>query len=279
MSLIVHHRALNLDSIWNLHGWQLAWDGNEVWDPAGTVADGFVNFNFPDTPDPRKLTFRFRSLSLPNGKPEWEPEDFNRQIVNPAATEIWTFTGTRRILYQDPNPPGIIFSTGDTLTFNVFTRDRFRGGSIYVWNPYGALSQKSFFAESSRDDVKGVSTFVVQLANWMTQGFHLKLIGPGADDKRVWETDASNRVWRPCDGKFLWLKERAMRRAEPAAGANLAETGSVGARHDAAAIHVAGRCDGESVVHDRSHFDAPAHGLSDAQSRHLRTVDLSPSRV
>jgi 1,4-alpha-glucan branching enzyme len=206
MSLVVHYQPLGPGLLWNLHAWQLAWNGNAVWDPAGTVAGIVVDFPFPDVPDPRKLNFKFRSLAVASGATTWEPDDFIRQIVDPAAIDIWTFPATRRILYREPNPAGMTFQAGDTLTFQVITQSRFRGGSLYTWNPYGPPSQASFFPESARDDAAGVSTFVVTLADWMTGGFHLKLVGPGPSDTRVWEPDASNRVWRPCDGNAVWLK-------------------------------------------------------------------------
>ena len=206
MGLLVHHQPLNPALPWNLHAWQLAWDGNNVWDPAGTLNGGLVDFEFPDVPDPRKLNFKYRSLAVDSGATTWESSDFSRQIVDPAAVEIWTFPSTRRILYRDPNPPGIIFRAGDVLTFNVITQSRFRGGSLYAWDPFDPSSPDSFTPESSRDDGTGVSRFVVTLAGWMTKGFHLKLVGPGPIDRRLWETDASNRVWRPRDGDTLWLK-------------------------------------------------------------------------
>ncbi|WP_227254579.1 alpha-amylase family glycosyl hydrolase [Frigoriglobus tundricola] len=206
MSLIVHYQPLEPGSLWYLHAWQLAWDGNKVWDPVGTVAGGRVDFPFPDVPDPRQLNFKFRSLAVSASATTWEPDDFVRQLVDPAATEIWTFPATRRILYREPNPAGVVFHAGDTLTFRAITQSRFRGGSLYAWNPYGPASQEGYFPESARDDAAGVSTFVVTLLDWMTNGFHLKLVGAGPSDTRLWEPDASNRVWRPCDGNTLWLK-------------------------------------------------------------------------
>ena len=122
MSLVVHYRPLNSGSLWNLRAWQLAWDGNDVWDPTGTVAGSLVDFQFPDVPDPRKLNFKFRSRAT--AAAAWEPDDFIRQIVDPAALEIWTFPVTRRILYRDPNPSGVLFQVGDALTFRVITQNR-----------------------------------------------------------------------------------------------------------------------------------------------------------
>src|SRR5258707_4317716 len=142
MSLVVPYRPLNSGSLWNLRAWQLAWDGNDVWDPTGRVAGSLVDFQFPDVPDPRKLNFKFRSLATATGATAWEPDDFIRQIVDPAALEIWTFPATRRILYRDPNPPGTTFQGGDALTFTVITKSRFRGGSLYACNPYGPSSQE-----------------------------------------------------------------------------------------------------------------------------------------
>jgi hypothetical protein len=69
------------------------------------------------------------------------------------------------------------------------------------------MTPSSFFPESARDDANAISTFKVTLASWMTNGFHLKLMCPGANGQfHVWEPDASNRVWRPGDGDALWLK-------------------------------------------------------------------------
>jgi hypothetical protein len=122
MSLVVHYQPVSSGSLWNLHAWQLAWDGNDLWDPAGTVAGSLVDFPFPDVPDPRKLNFKFRSLAPATGAAAWESDDFIRQIVDPGATEVWTFPGTRRVLARDPNPPGTLFQPGDALTFRVITQ-------------------------------------------------------------------------------------------------------------------------------------------------------------
>ena len=205
MSLVVHYQPLKSGSLWKLHAWQLAWDGNGVWDPAGTADGNLVDFQFPDVPDPRKLNFKFRSVEITTGATTWEQDDFIRQIVNPAATEIWTFPATPRILYRDPNPPGLMFQAGDALKFSVITR---AGSAEEAFTPGTRMARRGRRASfpSLRDDAVGVSTFVVTLADWMTEGFHLKLVGPGLSDNRLWEADASNRIWRPCDGNSLWLK-------------------------------------------------------------------------
>jgi 1,4-alpha-glucan branching enzyme len=206
MNIIVHHSVLDSGGSWNLHAWQLAWDGNSVWDPQGTPNGDVIDFQFPNVSDPRELSFKYRSTSLISGESTWEPDDFIRQIVQQTPTEIWTFASSRRILYQDPFPPEVNFKAGDVLTFQVITQNRFRGGQIYAWNPYDSTNPSAFFSQSARDDAAGVSTFTVALANWMTRGFHLKLVGYDPNRNQIWEPDASNRVWRPCDGVSLWLK-------------------------------------------------------------------------
>lgn len=117
MNIIVHHSALDTGLSWNLHAWQLAWDGNSVWDPHGTLNSGVIDFEFPDVSDPRELKFKYRSTSLSSGQSTWEPNDFIRQIVQRTPTEIWTFASSGRILYQNPFPAGVSFNVGDVLTF------------------------------------------------------------------------------------------------------------------------------------------------------------------
>jgi 1,4-alpha-glucan branching enzyme len=202
--MIVHHQPETGDFVWNLHAWQLSWDGNAVWDPKGAVNETVVDFQFPAVPDPRSLQFKYRATSA-SGISTWEPDDFIRQVVQTAATEIWTFAQSARILDRQPNPPGITFHTGDILTFKAITRRQFSGGQIYVWNPYDSSNPSAFFVQQSRDDSAGVSTFIVPLFSWMTAGFHFKLTTDGTGNQ-VWEPDASNRFWRPCDGVSLWIK-------------------------------------------------------------------------
>jgi 1,4-alpha-glucan branching enzyme len=204
--MIVHHQPLGSGSVWNLHAWQLAWDGNSVWDRKGVPNAGLLDFNFPALPDPRTVQFKYRATSSSSGASTWEPDDFIRQLVNGNSSAIWTFAQSARILYQQPSPPGVAFQPGDVLTFNVITKQQFSGGQIYTWNPYDPTNPSSYFPQSSRDSVAGVSTFSVTLAAWMTAGFHLKLVTHAADGTQLWEADASNRVWRPCDGAALWLK-------------------------------------------------------------------------
>jgi len=200
MGIIVHHQPVNPAALWNLHVWQAAWDGNLVADQAGTRKGNLVDFGLPDVPDPRKLAFQYQSTVAATGAGTWEADDFARRLYQ-AADEIWTFEASPRVLYQDPYPTGISFQAGDVLTVHVITQSMFRGGEIYAWNPYDADLPTAVFAESGRDEASGISTFRVTLAEWMTAGFHLKLMnGP------KWEPDSSNRVWRPCDGSELWLK-------------------------------------------------------------------------
>src|SRR6202158_5058380 len=207
MGIIVHHKPANNAVLWNMRVWQAAWDGNNVWDTKGAASGDVVDFQLPDAPDPRKLQFKFHSTSPATGQHNWEPDDFTRRLFRISPTEVWTFESSPRIVYQDPLPAGVVFSPGDVLTFQVITQSAFRGGQLYVWNPYDSSLQPAYFGESARDDVNGVSTFRVTLLPWMTAVFNLKLMRPAVNNQAaVWEPDASNRVWRPCDGASLWLK-------------------------------------------------------------------------
>ena len=78
----------------------------------------------------------YRSTSTLSSQTIWAPDNFTRQLVQAAPTEIWTFPQTARILYREPAPKGVQFSAGDVLTFNVISQQEYRGGQIYVWNPY-----------------------------------------------------------------------------------------------------------------------------------------------
>jgi 1,4-alpha-glucan branching enzyme len=207
MGIIVHHKPANNAVLWNMRVWQAAWDGNNVWDTKVTPSGDVVDFQLPDAPDPRKLQFKFHCTSPATGQSTWEADDFTRRLFLTSPAEVWTFESSPRILYQNPFPAGVVFNSGDVLTFQVITQKAFRGGQIYVWNPYDSSVQPAYFGESARDDANGVSTFRVTLTQWMTSGFNLKLVQPAANNQAaVWEPDASNRVWRPCDGASLWLK-------------------------------------------------------------------------
>ena len=219
MGIIVHHKPANQAVAWNMYVWQAAWDGNNVWDSGGKPSGDEVDFQLPETSDGRKLQFKFHSTAPESGQQNWEPDDFNRRLFLAAPEEIWTFASSPRVLYQNPFPQGALFKAGDELSVQVVTQNAFRGGQIYVWNPYDGSSPPAFFGESARDDANGVSSFRVTLAPWMTGGFHLKLMRPAANDQaELWEPDSGNRVWRPCDGTSLWLKSGQCEvRSEPLA--------------------------------------------------------------
>jgi 1,4-alpha-glucan branching enzyme len=200
MPITVHHKPVDASRTYKLH----AWDGSTTWDLAGMPgADGF-GFTLGDMPDARKLRFLFHAVDPQTHHDAWEPDDYIRRIRLATPAEIWSFDYTARLLYEVPAPPGVTFHPGDVLTFKVVTQQRFKGGRLFVWNPYHPADSAAYFPESSRNDP--VSTFSVPLAAWMTGGFHFKLVGTGSDGKDFWEPDASNRVWRPGDGSTVWLK-------------------------------------------------------------------------
>src|SRR5208337_4960142 len=99
---------------------------------------------------------------------------FTRRLFLMSPGEVWTFDSSPRILYQNLFPAGVVFKPGDVLTFQVITQNAFRGGQLYVWNPYDSNVQPVYLGESARDDDKGVSTFSLTLAEWMIAGFNLK---------------------------------------------------------------------------------------------------------
>ena len=178
MKTIVHHQPVTGGLSWKMHAWGAAWNGNSVWDMNGTPNGATLDFQLPDVPDPRKLQFQYNSTN-PMGQMLWEPNSFIRQVFLKVPREIWTFESSARILYQNPFPAGVTFKPSDVLTVRVITQKQFRGGKIYAWNPYDSTNPSTFFPESARDDVNFISTFNVPLANWMTAGFHLKLMSPG----------------------------------------------------------------------------------------------------
>src|ERR1019366_9299178 len=190
--MIVHHQPLPNGDVWNLHAWKLVWDGNCIWDPTGRDNAGLVDFQFPVVSDPRSLRFKYRATAATTGISTWEPDDFVRQVVQPTATEIWTFVQSARIIGQPPPPPGALIKVGDVLTFQVITKQQFAGGQIYAWNPYDPTNPSAFFPQSARDAAAGVSTFTVPLIVWMTAGFPLKLMTYGTHGNQIWEADASN---------------------------------------------------------------------------------------
>ncbi len=204
MAIVVHHKPAIAASAWNMHVWQAAWDGNLEWDRTGAANGDVIDFQLPDVADPRRLQFMFEATAPTT---VWESNDFARSLFLIAPTEVWTFDSSTRVLYQNPFPAGVVFNPGDTLTFQVITQSAFAGGQLYVWNAYDSTVAPVYCPQTARDSVNGVSTFQVILQPWMTSGFHLKLMQPAAgNNPAVWEPDASNRVWRPCDGASLWLK-------------------------------------------------------------------------
>lgn len=200
MNTVVHHQAADVTKTWNLH----AWSDARVWDLQGQVSGNIIDFQFPeDISDLRKVQFKLRSAD--DKGTYWEDDVFTRHIRLVNAAEIWCFPSSPRLLYEEPFPPGVNYRAGDTLTFRVITRNRFKGGNIYVWNPYVANQAALRFAETARDESTYTSTFEVPLQDWMTHGFHFKLVeGSGANAD--WESDSANRLWRPSDGDSMWIK-------------------------------------------------------------------------
>ena len=195
MGIVVHHAPANTGAKWSMYVWQSAWDGNKTQDGPGTAAGATVDFELPDEGDPRMWQFKFHWTMPATQLNGWEPDDFIRRIYLVAPNEVWTFEASPRVVYQNPFPAGVAFNAGDVLDFQVLTQSAFRGGRLYVWNPYNQSNQPTFFNESARNDATGVSTFTVPLLSWMTSGFHLKLMRPAHDNQPdVWEPDASNRV-------------------------------------------------------------------------------------
>ena len=197
MATIVHFEPADKRLLWKLHAWQ----GNSSWDLSPIQNGKQLDFTLPAMADLRKLRFKFRSIDQATNIEEWEPDASNRviRIVNPD--QIWTFSESPRVLYNEPYPSGTTFKAGDILTLQVFTQNQYRGGQIYVWNPYEMGSPTTRFSESTRIDQAFTSTFSIVLAPWMIKGFHFKLT-----KNEIWEPDASTRVWRPGDGASLWLK-------------------------------------------------------------------------
>jgi 1,4-alpha-glucan branching enzyme len=200
MAITVHHQPLNLAHSYNLHLWN---DLSPV-DLPGTLVGSRIDFTLPSLADARNSRFKFRSTDPVSHQVTWESDSFVRQFRLAAPTDAWTFESSPRILYIDPAPAGATFHTGDVLTFNLVTQQRFVGGRLYVWNPYDPTQPSQSFTETSR--AGGVSVFRVSLGSWMTAGFHFKFVGKNGDGSDYWEPDSANRVWRPADGSSLWLK-------------------------------------------------------------------------
>src|SRR5271167_1220482 len=134
MKTIVHHQPVNRALSYNLHAWQAAWDGTNVWDVDANPTPTTFDFQLQDVPDLRLYQFKYNSVNPANNLTLWEPDSFIRQSFMPAPAQIWTFEYSPRILYQNPFPPGVVFNAGDLLTINVITQRQFAGGQIYVWD-------------------------------------------------------------------------------------------------------------------------------------------------
>lgn len=200
MAITVHHQPVNSAYSYNLH----LWNDRPPWDISGVSAGRTIDFTLPALTDARNSRFKFRSVDPASHQETWEPESFVRAFRLPAPTHVWTFEFSPRILYVDPAPPNVTFNVGDVLTFNLITRNRFVGGRLHAWNPYDGASPSQTFSEISH--ANGVSVFEATLTSWMTDGFHFKFVGKNGNGRDYWEPDSANRVWRPADGKTLWVK-------------------------------------------------------------------------
>src|SRR5882757_758824 len=132
MKTTVHLRPSDLGKTWTLHLWQ----GGESWDIVGTVNAGLVDFRLPETlADLRKASFKFRSTDA-EGKVDWESDALTRQSRVADPGEVWCFPGSGRLVYAEPRPAGVHFNAGDVVTISAVSFQRFRGGAIFIWDPY-----------------------------------------------------------------------------------------------------------------------------------------------
>src|SRR5271157_6571983 len=171
MNTVVHYQAADRSKTWNLH----AWSDIRVWDLQGQMSGNSIDFQLPEEiGDLRRVRFKLRSAD--DKGTYWEDDLFTRNIRLVNAAEIWCFPASPRLLYTQPFPPGVSYGAGDTLRIRVITRSRFKGGSIYVWNPYDQNQAALQFHETARDDSVSESIFDLPLQAWMTSGFHFKLV-------------------------------------------------------------------------------------------------------
>ena len=197
MATIVHFEPADQRLSWKLHVWQ----ANASWDLTATTNGKFLDFSLPVVADVRKLRFKFRSIDPVSQQEIWESDDYIRAINTLKPEEVWTFSGSARISYKQPFPTTVKFNVGDKIYLSVFTRNQYKGGQVYIWNPYQVGSPTLILDETARNDQSFTSTFTITLTAWMVNGFHFKLTKINA-----WEPELSNRFWRPDDGANLWIK-------------------------------------------------------------------------
>lgn len=176
-----------------------------AWDPAGDKRDadgvsiGDRRYRFTldmDATDLTRVSFKFW---YPGEAPEWEADEFVRQVPFRGPGTAWAAEFSSRCLDTDPGAVAP-FAPGSMVTFGAVTARRFAGGMLYAWDPASGLNAR--FPETGRDPARNLSFFGVALADWMASGFHFKLVAPGG----AFEPDASNRFWRPVDGAAVYLK-------------------------------------------------------------------------
>jgi len=105
---IVHHQPLTGGLSWNMHVWEAAWDGNQVWDVPATLGGTTVISNCPTYADVRALQFKVQLHQFRDGTDRVEADDFIRRAFLAAPNEIWTFI-RRSGAYTNPSPAGAIF--------------------------------------------------------------------------------------------------------------------------------------------------------------------------
>ena len=150
MGTTVHYKPVDRSALWSMYVWQAAWDGNNVWNKNGAPNAEIVDFQLPDAPDARKLQFKFHATAPATGQTTWEADSFTRWLFLMSPAEVWTFESSPRVLYQNPFPAGVVFHPGDVLVFQAITQNMFRGGQLFVWNPYDSSVPPAYFAESAR---------------------------------------------------------------------------------------------------------------------------------
>jgi len=79
MNTIVHHQPLTGGLSWNMHVWEAAWDGNQVWDVPATLGGTRLISKLPEVPDVRALQFKYNSTSSATGQTVWEADELIRR--------------------------------------------------------------------------------------------------------------------------------------------------------------------------------------------------------
>lgn len=133
------------------------------------------------------------------GARAWEPDVHQRAMPRSPdgglPADVWCFSGSARVVTDDP-----FARQAERLRLHLITADRYRGGSLFLWDPQG---EERIAATGADPD--GNPYWELALEGSRRSFLRFKFLRPDG----AFEPDYANRVWVAADGDRVWTHSEA----------------------------------------------------------------------